>query len=343
MREVRQQMTALLPLVSIPFRVLNNDGGIIMSAATVLYQAPIRPDDRFSKKTSINLIEPDWDTSRLVANAAGADIDRCWTCGTCDNGCPVSLATGRLRPQRNVRMAVYGMLDRLLTLPDIWYCLSCRRCLQGCPNRVKPFELHRYLRNEALQRGIYAHDFLTRYQRLFAEFQRVRWRAAAHCLKGKLTALPDDTWYQWLKQPLHHARYRPVDMAHTNIHNAARPAELLSGQACFTCSECSSCCPIVCGGDVFDPQRIIRMANLGIVDELLRSPAIWLCLGCQRCVEACSQTVSGHAIIRRLQMQAIEEGFVDPFLPVRLLDADRIIYPKFLDEIDTLIGLYRIK
>ena len=85
------------------------------------------------------------------------------------------------------------------------------------------------------------------------------------------------------------------------------------------------------------------MANLGLADELLRSPTIWLCLGCQRCAEACSQTVSGYAIIRRLQMQAIEKGFVDSLLPVRLLDADRIIYPKFLDEIDSLIGLYRMK
>jgi heterodisulfide reductase subunit C len=76
---------------------------------------------------------------------------------------------------------------------------------------------------------------------------------------------------------------------------------------------------------------------------LLRSPAIWLCLGCQRCSEACSQTVSGYAIIRRLQLQAVEKGLVDSLLPIRLLEADRIIYPKFLDEIDTLIGLYRMK
>lgn len=303
----------------------------------------IHTEDEQINKTSVEPIEPDWDAWRTIADTVDADIDHCWTCGTCDNGCPVSLATGRLSPMRNVRMAVYGLLDQLLALPDIWYCLSCRRCLQGCPNRVKPYELHRYLQHEALQRGIYAYDFLYRYRRLFAEFQRVRWRAAAHCFKGELTALPDATWYQWLKRPLRQVLYRTVDMSHNRIHNIARPAEILSGQACFTCSECSSCCPIVCDGDVFDPQRIIRMANLGLADELLRSPAIWLCLGCQRCADACSQTVSGYTIILRLQKQAIEKGLVDPLLPVRLLDADRVIYPKFLDKIDTLIGLYRIK
>ena len=34
---------------------------------------------------------------------------------------------------------------------------------------------------------------------------------------------------------------------------------------------------------------------------------------------------------------------MDPDLPIRLLEADRIIYAKFLDEIDALIGLYRME
>ena len=289
-------------------------------------------------------IEPDCDAWQAISTSSAAGIDLCWTCGACDNGCPVSLATGRLRPQRNVRMAVYGMLDKLLTLPDIWYCLSCRRCLQGCPNRIRPFELHQFLRNEAIRRGVYAGEFLSAYQKLFAEFQRVRWRTVAHCFKKELDHLPDQTWYQWLKKPIRRVPYRPIVMQQDrNRHRTREPKTLLHSQFCFTCSECSSCCPIICEGDVFDPQRIIRMANLGLSGELLRSPAIWLCLGCQRCTDACSQTVSGHDIIQQLQRQAIATGNADPRLPMRLLEADRIIYPKFLDEIDTLLGLYRIE
>ncbi len=288
-------------------------------------------------------IEPDWDGWRSIATASAAGINLCWTCGACDNGCPVSLATGRLRPQRNVRMAVYGMIDELLAMPDVWYCLSCRHCLQGCPNKVKPYELHLYLQNEAVRRGIFSTDFVTAYHRLFAEFQRVRWRTVVHCFKKKLDFLPDQTWYQWLKKPLRHALYRPIALGQNrSVQQLQKPEAILNGQACFTCSECSSCCPIICDGDVFDPQRIIRMANLGLVDELLRSPTIWLCLGCQHCTDACSQTVSGYAIIRRLQLLAIENGIVDPALSIRLLDADQIIYSKLLDEIDTLIGLFRM-
>lgn len=304
----------------------------------------IRAKNPLAQMIPLAPIAPDTDGRRSIATAyPEAGIDLCWTCGACDNGCPVHVATGRLSPQRNVRMAAYGLLAPLLRRPDIWYCLSCRRCLQGCPNRVKPYALHRYLKNESFRQGIIASEFTAAYGKLFAEFQRVRWRAAVHCFKGRLDHLPDSTWYQWLKQPLRKALYRPVALGHHPPHSSPTPEALLSGQACLTCSECSSCCPIICDGDVFDPQRIIRMANLGLADELFRSPAIWLCLGCQRCVEACSQTVSGYAIIRRLQRQAIEKGFVDSLFPMRLLDADRIIYPKFLDEIDTLIGLYRIQ
>jgi len=315
-----------------------------MSALSLTDDKPGLAQSICTKMPAIATIEPDWDRWRAVSTSSAADIDRCWTCGACDNGCPVSLATGRLRPQRNVRMAVYGMLDRLLALPDIWYCLSCRRCLQGCPNRVKPYELNQFLRNEAIRRGIYSGDFISAYQKLFAEFQRVRWRTAGHCFNDKLDHLQDQTWYQWLKKPIRRAPYRPIVMVQgRNGHPSRDPKPLLHSQFCFTCSECSGCCPIICEGDVFDPQRIIRMANLGLSDELLMSPSIWLCLGCQRCTDACSQTVSGHEIILQLQRQAIEKGVVDPNLPIRLLEADRIIYPKFLDEIDTLIGLYRMK
>jgi heterodisulfide reductase subunit C len=293
---------------------------------------------------AVEPIEPDWQKWRTVSAASGAGIDLCWTCDTCDNGCPVNLATGRLRPQRNVRMAVFGMIDDLLSLPDSLYCLSCRRCLQGCPNKVKPYKLHQYLQNEMINRRILPYDFIVAYRRLFAEFQRVRWRTAAHCFNKSLDHMSDQTWYQWLKKPLHNALYRPITMSHGQHSRPSSKSEaLVNAQACFTCSECSSCCPVICDGDVFDPQRIIRMANLGLVDELLRSPAIWLCLGCQRCSEACSQTVSGCTVIQKLQQQAIKNGFIDTALPDRLLAADRIIYPKFLDEIDTLMGLYRFK
>lgn len=300
---------------------------------------PLYPGSHF-----FSPIDPDWTSWREIAVSSNADIDMCWTCGACDNGCPVSQATGRLRPQRTLRMAVYGLMDELLSLPDAWYCLLCRRCSLGCPNRVEPYKLNEYLRFEAIRRGVISIELLNAHRKLFAEFQRVRWRAVAHSFNHNLDHLPDQTWYQWLKKPIRNTGYRPVILGRNPVAPPLPHNEIgFPSHTCLTCSECSSSCPIICDKGVFDPQRIIRMATLGITAELLRSPAIWLCLGCQRCTEACSQTVSGHALIQRLRQQAIENGIVDSGLPIRLLEADRIIYPKFLDEIDTLFGLYRLK
>ncbi len=278
-----------------------------------------------------DIIEPDLDIGQLIESQTNAHSHICWTCGTCDNECPVFRATDRLRPQKTVRMANLGMMDDLLNLADVWYCISCRRCLQGCPNSVKPYELHRYLRNEAILRGIVSTEINASYRQLFIEFQRVRWRAVAHCMKAGLESLTIDEWYHWLKTPIHNRRFEVI-----------KPAPLLSsnGQACFTCSECTNCCPIFSDRSVFDPQRIIRMAAFGMTEKVIRFPDIWLCLGCQRCTDNCSQLVRGHEIIRYFQDMAVAEGIVDDQFFRRLVEADRIIYPHLLNEIDTLLGMF---
>jgi heterodisulfide reductase subunit C len=153
--------------------------------------------------------------------------------------------------------------------------------------------------------------------------------------------MPPHLWHKWLKTPLRQNQYY---ISETTLPPQAPSRDagvhINTGHACFTCNECSNICPIFGGRDVFDPLLIIRMANLGLSDQLLRSPSIWLCLGCQRCTDHCTQLVRGHEIIQHHQEQAIAKGIVDPFFPNRLLEAERLIYPLFLDQIDALLGMY---
>lgn len=289
-----------------------------------------------------SVIEPDPDMGRSISTQANSSGELCWSCSTCDSECPVFRATERLRPQKTIRMANLGMFDALLEAPDPWYCLSCRNCRRGCPNNVKPYELHRLLKEETVSRGKVSRDIVTPYRKLFVEFQRVRWRVVAHCFKKPLEAMPDQLWYKWLKTPLRQNRYY-VSETTLPAKGSSQPLPTDNdGKACFTCSECSTSCPIFGERDVFDPQRIIRMANLGLSDQLLKSPSIWLCLGCERCTEYCTQGVKGHEIILRHQELAIAKGMVDPFFPNRLLEAERHIYPLFLDEIDKLLGMHAV-
>ena len=111
---------------------------------------------KFNKfRDSESILTPDAGSRKLIDQQAKSDINRCWTCGSCDFECPVNTATGRLRPQMLVRMANFGMIDELLNEPSIWYCQSCRRCLHICPNTVKPSELISHIRWMELERTWY--------------------------------------------------------------------------------------------------------------------------------------------------------------------------------------------
>jgi heterodisulfide reductase subunit C len=50
---------------------------------------------------------------------------------------------------------------------------------------------------------------------------------------------------------------------------------------CLTCGTCFSGCP-ASGLEDMDPRRFLRMAALGLDDELLKSDWVWMCTMCQR-------------------------------------------------------------
>jgi heterodisulfide reductase subunit C len=236
-------------------------------------------------------------------------------------------------------MVTLGFLDELLSLPEIWYCFSCRRCLQVCPNAVKPMALIEYLRAEAIRKYRISTETIACFKLLFARFQRVRWQAALACLKGKPVHLDEDLWYRWLRQPIV-PTLKPVGQKNlfSGSPEFCRRIATAATSACFTCGECSSACPVSCERSVFDPRSIVRMAAMGLMHDLLESASIWLCLACGRCTEACSQMVDGRTLIKLLQQLALESGAVDYRLPRRLEAAARVITPRFLLEIDALFG-----
>jgi heterodisulfide reductase subunit C len=280
----------------------------------------------------------------LIDFGTHANMALCWTCSTCDSECPVNIATNRLRPQKLLRLANLGFLDELMTLPEVWYCLTCRKCNRVCPNQVKPESVIQFVRRESLRCNLMRHSVFQQYQGLFQRFQRVRWRAVQACYQGELEALSDSRWKAWLDTPV-------MDLARSIVY-----AKLFNGSPafrrsaadsklanCFTCGECSSACPVSGERSAFDPRYLFRAINLGLQEELLHSPSIWLCIGCGRCSEACSQLVDGRGMIAALQEQALETGAVDADFRGRLTRANKIIFPRLLESIDDLLGLTGIR
>jgi ferredoxin len=60
--------------------------------------------------------------------------------------------------------------------------------------------------------------------------------------------------------------------------------------ACLTCGACSSGCPAT-GLDGMDPRKFLRMAALGMDDEILKSDWPWMCTMCQRCIYVCPMKI----------------------------------------------------
>ena len=65
---------------------------------------------------------------------------------------------------------------------------------------------------------------------------------------------------------------------------------------CLTCGACSSCCPAT-GLEGMDPRKFLRMAALGLDEEVLCTPWVWMCTLCQRCIYVCPMKIDIPALV----------------------------------------------
>lgn len=79
--------------------------------------------------------------------------------------------------------------------------------------------------------------------------------------------------------------------------------EEISGQnllSCYQCGKCSAGCPAVSQMDIL-PNQIIRYAQLGFKDELLRSKSIWICASCFTCNARCPKGINIAEVIEAIR------------------------------------------
>ena len=76
---------------------------------------------------------------------------------------------------------------------------------------------------------------------------------------------------------------------------------------CWHCQSCAGGCPFVTAMD-YPPNRVIRLAQLGIKKEALESSGIWICVGCNTCSIQCPNAIDIPAVNDTLRQMAIEEG-----------------------------------
>ncbi|HEY3408367.1 MAG TPA: 4Fe-4S dicluster domain-containing protein, partial [Propionicimonas sp.] len=58
--------------------------------------------------------------------------------------------------------------------------------------------------------------------------------------------------------------------------------------ACFSCGNCTAICPLA-DNDAMFPRKLIRLAQVGLTDDLVGSKELWTCYGCGLCTDRCPQ------------------------------------------------------
>ena len=79
---------------------------------------------------------------------------------------------------------------------------------------------------------------------------------------------------------------------------------------CFSCGTCVAGCPVAGKTEKYNPRRIIRMALLGMRQEVLTSEFVWLCSSCYTCQERCPQDVHIPDLMNAIRNIAVREGQV---------------------------------
>ena len=108
-------------------------------------------------------------------------------------------------------------------------------------------------------------------------------------------------------------------------------------QQCYQCGKCTAGCPVAFEMD-YSPNRIVRMVQLGLKEQVLKSQSIWLCAYCSTCTSRCPRKVDIAKIMDCLRGMSRREGVP---LEGRAKDIS-LFYDSFLDTVKDNGKLYEL-
>jgi len=80
---------------------------------------------------------------------------------------------------------------------------------------------------------------------------------------------------------------------------------------CISCNTCRIECPVNIATSLLQPRKLVRMVNLGLLDELIRLPEIWYCLQCNKCNRICPMDVKPSVLIKHIRQEALKHKIID--------------------------------
>ncbi len=113
-----------------------------------------------------------------------------------------------------------------------------------------------------------------------------------------------------LNRPQATSRQRGIQMARVVNTQLLRKIKrhgasgTLDVSACFNCGNCVAVCPLAEDSTGF-PRRMIRMAQVGMEEELLASEDLWRCYACGECTETCPRQADPASFMAATRSYAI--------------------------------------
>ncbi len=115
----------------------------------------------------------------------GENIKKCFACGTCAAGCPVTNIDEEYNCRKIIRQVLFGMREDVLKSPLIWFCVMCYRCYARCPQEVNFTDVMRALRHLAVRDGHAPADMLSSSDEIDRLAQLVRRDLVKNTVEGR--------------------------------------------------------------------------------------------------------------------------------------------------------------
>jgi len=80
-----------------------------------------------------------------------------------------------------------------------------------------------------------------------------------------------------------------------------------SVSSCYQCGKCTSGCPITFAMDLM-PHQLVHLLQLGQVEKVLQSDAMWICASCVTCTSRCPNGIDIAGIMDTLRQYSEQRG-----------------------------------
>ena len=133
---------------------------------------------------------------------------------------------------------------------------------------------------------------------------------------AKAKGYSDPKMEEKLKDRYYYREYSNPDFT-KKVHDLARTVNHM----CFQCGTCTGSCPSAPRSS-YRIRLFMRRQVLGLDDEALTDPDLWLCTTCYSCTDRCPRDIAPTDVIMAMRNFAYQRGIV----PVNFLKTVQAIY-----------------